>query len=228
MFKVHIEHDLIIINVYKYAPVKMAIRDEKDLNRLPIHTTFHNNFFLLRTEVVINGQLAEVGCDSKGWLTLNSYNPKVAVTFDSLVTDVNEVLRRHGMEGVTNYWCEKVPLFEVKISSKGDLKRLLHLRHKLKDKLASKIATRMMAQLQSLDHSVPPPSLQILVQPQVYLLIPDSDRKDGRVIEVTEDTTESCMSLCISADNKVFTFQSLFRDLHANPPRIDKGNLFCV
>ena len=221
VLKVHTEHNL-TINMYRYVPV-MAIRDEENLNKLPIHTVFHNNFFLLRTEVVINGQYAEVGSNRKGWLTLNSCNPKVAVTFDSLVNDVNEVLQGNGMEGVTNYWCEEVPLFEVKVSSKGDLKRLLHFRDKLKERLASKIATRMTAQLQAPNHSAPPPSLHVQVQSQVYLLIPDSQRKDGRIIEVTKDNIEPCMNLCMHEDNAVFDFAALFKRFHENPSREDKG-----
>ena len=172
--------------------------------------------------MVINGQLAVVESDRKGWLTLNSRNPKVGVTFDSLVTDVNEVLRRHGMEGVTNYWCGEMPLFELKVSSHDDLKKLLCIERKVKEELASKIATHMTAQLQSPDDSVLSPSVHVQVhvqvQPQVYLLIPDYPNKSGKAILVTKENITACMSLF--GRSFVFDFGALLR---ASRTTEDKG-----
>ena len=69
----------------------MSVTEEevRENFKLSIHTSYFNNFFILRMEVVINGQPAVVESDGKGWLTLNSRYPKVGVTFDSLVTDIN-------------------------------------------------------------------------------------------------------------------------------------------
>ena len=201
----------------------MSVTEEylKENLKLSIHTSYFSNFFILRTEVVINGQLAVVGADEKGWLTLNSRYPEVEVTFDSIVSDVNEILQSHGLEGVTNYWCEEVPLFEVKVSSQKDLKCLLKVVEKVKEELSSMIAKRMAAQLQSPDASAPPPGLHVLVQPHVYLLIPDSHNMDGRVIKVTKDNIASCIALC--ADGNVFNFGAFFRAFRANPNRVDEG-----
>jgi len=184
-----------------------------------IHTTLYHNLFLLRTEVVINGQQAVVESDRKGWLTLNSRNPKAGVTFDSLVTDVNEVLRRHGMEGVTNYWCEEVPLFELKVSSHEDLKKLLSIERKVKEELSSKITTHMTAQLQSPDDGVlVHVQVHVQVQPQVYLLIPDYVNRSGKTILVTKENITTCMSLF--GNSFVLDFGALMR---ASRTTEDKG-----
>lgn len=201
--------------------MSVSIKELKGAFKLPIHTTYYNSFFLLRTPVVINGQQATVGSDEKGWLTLNCRYPAVGVTFDSLITDINVILQTHGMENVTNYWCEEVPLFEVKLSSQKDLKQLLSLEDKIKEDLASKIATRMSTQLHSCDPSVPPPGLSVLVQPQVYLLIPDSQCKDGKVIKVTKENMATCITLCAESD--LLNFGALFRAYKNNPDRADKG-----
>ena len=185
-----------------------------------------NSFFLLRTEVVINGQKAVVGTDEKGWLTLNSRYPEVGVTFDSLVTDLNMILQKKGMEPVTNYWCEEAPIFEVRVSSQKDLKRLLHLEGVIKEELATKINGRMMAQMESPDSSAHPPGLHVLVQPKVYFLVPDSCNKDGSIAEVTEENVLSSIGLCI--DNKVFNFGALFRAFRTNPKRVDTGTCICT
>ena len=125
------------------------------------------------------------------------------------------------MEPATNYWCEEAPLFEVRVSSQKDLKQLLHLEGVIKEELATKIGARMMAKLQSPDSSAHPPALHVLVQPKVYLLVPDSHNKDGSITEVTEEDVLSSISLCI--DNKVFDFGALFRACRTNPKRVDKG-----
>ena len=193
----------------------------KEKLKLPIHTTFYSNFFLLRTEVVINGQCAVIGTDEKGWLTLNSRYPQVGVTFDSLVTDVNEVLQRHGMEAVTNYWCEEFPLFELKVSSQDSLKKFLRLEGKIKEELASKIASRMMAQLQSPERSILSPSLHVLVQPRVYLLVPDYTTKNGKTIQIKKENVTASMTLF--GDSSMFDFGALFRALRTNPTMEDTG-----
>lgn len=205
-----------------YSPVGMS-----EYPKLSIHTTFYNSFFLLRTAVIINDKQAIVGADKNGWLTLNCQYPAVGVTFDSLVTDVNDILQRHGMEPVSNYWCEEMPLFEVKISSKQDLKKLIYLEKDIKKGLASKIAAKLTAHAHSPDASILPPypstalDFCIHVHPQVYLLIPDSSNKDGNVIKVTKDNIELCMNLC--AKSNVFDFGNLFKAFRDNPERLDEG-----
>ena len=208
---------------HRYRQVRMSVtaEDLREHFKLSLHTSYFSNFFILRTEVVVNGQHAVVGTDERGWLTLNSRYPQVGVTFDSLVTDVNEILQSHGMEGASNYWCEEVPLFEIKVSSQEDLKRLLKLEENIKGELSSKIAARMAAHLQSPDASAPPPGLHVLVQPHVYLLIPDSHNMDGRVIKVTKDNIATCIALC--AGSSVFDFGALFRAFRANPNRLNEG-----
>ena len=173
--------------------------------------------------MVINGQLAVVESDKKGWLTLNSRNPKVGVTFDSLVTDVNEVLRSHGMEGVTNYWCEEAPLFELKVSSHSDLKKLLHLEKKIKKDFASKIAAKMITQLQSPDQSTPPPSLHVQVQPQVFPLVPSCATNNVRITRISKENIAICMSLF--GDSKMFEFEAIFRAFRTNPTMEDNGKV---
>ena len=199
----------------------VTTQELKESFKLSIHTNYYNSFFLLRTAVVINGEQAVVEVDEDGWLTLKSRYPEVAVTFDSLVTDVNDILQRNGMAATTNYWCEEAPLFEVKVSSKENLKQLLRLEVKIKEELALKIATRMTAQLESPDASVSFPHLHALVQPQVYLMVCDRNVKRDELIRVTTTNLGYCMGLF--AESNIFNFGDLFRKYRANPSGTDKG-----
>lgn len=187
----------------------------------PIHTTLYSNKFLLHMEVVINGLQAIVESDRKGWLKLNSRNPKAGVTFDSLFADVNEVLQRHGMEGAIKYWSGEMPLFELKVSSQDDLKKLLRIEGKIKKELASRIAAHMTAQLQSPGESdALSPSVQVRVQPQVYLLIPDYANSGKNILRlVTKQNITTCMSLF--GKSSVLDFGALFRAAHTTE---DKGS----
>ena len=187
------------------------------------HTTLYNNFFLLRTKVVINGQQAVVQSDREGRLTLNCRYPEVGVTFDSLVTDVNEILESHGMEAVTEPWCEEVPLFKIKVFSNDDLMKLISLERKIKRHLISRIDARMTVELQSWapDNCAPPPSLHVQVEPQVFLLIPNYPTNDGKIIQVTKNNVPSCMALFL--ESEVFNFGALFLASRINPTLEDYG-----
>ena len=189
--------------------------------RHPIRTTYYKNFFLLRTEIVVNGQHTQVGVNEKGWLTLNCRNPNVGVTFDSLVTDVSEVLQQHGLPAVSNYWCEEVPLFELKGTSQNELQKLLNLEGKIREELALKINSRMKAQLEHSASAAPPPDLHVVVEPQLYLIIPDHTHMDGKPIRIENKNFAECMALF--GESGLFDFGAVFRASRANLERQDTG-----
>ena len=188
--------------------------------KLPIHTTFYRNLFILHTDIIINRQHAVIGLDSNGGLTLNSRYPQVGMTLDSLLKDVNSVLQTHGMETIANYWHEEMPLFELKVSLPEDLKNLFHQEEKIKEEIAEKIANRLTAKQQPSHHAVRPPRLHVKVQLQVYLVVPDYMTNNGKTIEVTEKSITECMNLF--EDSGVFDFEAVFRASHTNPKVEDK------
>lgn len=185
------------------------------------YKTYHKNFFILRTDIIINGQQAQVDVDENGWLTLNCRNPKVGVTFDTLVTDVNEILHQHGLHGISNYWCEDVPLFELKGTSQNELQKLLSLEGEIQKELALKINMKMKTFLQHSATSGSPPGLHVLVQPQLYLLIPDYTHMDGKLIQITKTNISECMTLF--GESMLFDFGAIFRALRNNSSRKNIG-----
>lgn len=187
------------------------------------YKTYHKNFFILRTDVVVNGQQAQVDVDENGWLTLNCRNPKVGVTFDALVTEVNDVLHQHGLHGISNYWCEDVPLFELKGTSPNELQKLLSLEGEIQKELALKINMKMKTALQHSAMSGSPPSLHVLVQPQLYLLIPDYTHMDGKLIPITKTNISECMTLF--GESMLFDFGAVFRASRNNSSRKNIGML---
>ena len=182
------------------------------------------NFLMLRTPVTIDGKPAQAVCDDRGWLTLGNGSPSVGVTFDSFVQDIDDILKSHGMEGISNYWCTEAPLFQVKASSQEDVKCLLNLQEKIQEEMVSRVAAKLAQTMPPSDPPLPP---HVEVCPEVYLMIPDYRRMDGKLIPVKEETISSCMSLC--AENGLLDFGARFMAMYRNPAMEDRGSpLVCA
>ena len=148
------------------------------------------------------------------------------MTFDSLVTDVSEVLQQYGLPAVSNYWCEEVPLFELKGTSRNELQKLLNLEGNIREELALKINSRMRAQLEPSGSATPPPDLHVLVEPQLYLISPDHTYMDGIPIRIENKNFAECMALF--GESGVFDFGAIFRASRDNPERQDTGTHISV
>ena len=168
------------------------------------HTTYYQSFFILRVPLVINDQPAQISSDD-GHLTISCWYSSVTITFDTLTTEVNAVVKKYGLEGVSNYWCEDVPLFELKLSSHENLKRFLpfHSEGKVQSELASRIATMLTQQWKL-------PNLgAVSVHTEVYMLTPHPERNHASIIQVTSQNLAKCIATW--RESKVFDFGTLFR-----------------
>ena len=171
--------------------------------RSPSHTTYHQNLFVLRVPLIINGQPAQITSD-KGHLTIGSRYPPVSITFNSLTATVDTLVKKYGAEGVSNYWCENVPLFELKLSSQNHLRRLLRSEGKMQNELASSVAAVLAQQQKSPDLEV------VYAHTEVYMLTPRPETKDAHVIRVSsEEDLARCTT--IWKESEVFNFEVLFR-----------------
>ena len=181
------------------------------------------NFLMLRTPVIIDGKPVQAVCDDRGWLTLSNGSPNVGVTFDSFVQDIDEVLKNHGMEGISNYQCKEAPLFQVKATSHEDVRCLLNLNEEIHTEIASRVTAKLAEKLPQ--SSLPPPHIE--VHPKVYVMIPDYRRMDGKLIPVEEENITSCMSLC--AENGLLDFGVHFMAMYRNPAMEDRRSpLLCA
>ena len=153
---------------------------------------------------MIGGQPTKITSDD-GHLTINSRYPSLSITFDSLITEVDTVMKKYGLEGVSNYWCEDVPLFELKFSSEDCLKKLLHSEEKVQNELASRIAAVLAQQQQQKS----PNSVAVCAVTEVYMLTPCPENKDARIVRVSPHNLATCID--IWKESEVFNFGALFR-----------------
>jgi len=182
------------------------------------HTIYYQSFFLLRVSLVINDRPARIFSDDGHFtITCCGYST-VSITFDTLTTHVNAVVKEYGLEGVSNYWCENVPLFELKLSSDENFKRFLHSEGKVQSDLASRIGT-MLVQQRKL-----PSQGAVSVHTEVYMLTPDPERKDASIIQVSSQNLAKCIATW--RESKVFDFGTLFHEYRKGHRRIlDEGRL---
>ena len=108
--------------------------DTSQLRSSP-YTTFYQSFFLLRVPLSIGSQPAQITISGNGHLTIGCRYPAVSITFDSLTSEVDTIVKKYGVEGVSNYWCEDVALFELRLSSHDNLKKFLSQRRRCRRSL---------------------------------------------------------------------------------------------
>ena len=169
--------------------------------RVPPHT-YHLSFFLLRVPISIRGQPAQITSDD-GHLTIGC--PPVSITFDSLITEVDNIVKKYGLEGVSNYWCDDVPLFELKLFSPDNLRRLLRSEEIVRNELASRIAATLAKKSSDIG--------EVYAHTELYMLTPHPESKDARIIQVS---SEKDLDTCITIwDSEVFNFEALFHAFRA-------------
>lgn len=176
------------------------------------------NFLMLHTPFTIDGKPAQAGCDDRGWLTFSTGSPNVGITFDSFTKDIDEVLKNNGMEGISNYWCNEAPLFQIKASSQEDIKKLIRLLDKIRGEMASKIAAKLGEKLPPSDYSIP----HVEVCPEVYIMIPNYHKINVKLLPVKGNTLTMCMSLC--AENGLLDFGARFETMHSILTKRDRGS----
>ena len=203
---------------YMYNRLRGLLTDDSQ-ERLSSHSTYHLSFFLLRVPLSIGGQAAQITVSDDGHLTIGS--SPVSITFDSLITEVDNIVKRYGVDGVSNYWCaEDVPLFELRLSSQEGLKKLLRSEEKVQNEIKSRIDD-MLAQKS-------PDPVAAHAHTEVYMLTPRPERKDARIVRVSsEKELDTCTTLW--RESEVFNFGALFRAFSKDTPNQGKlhGNHHC-
>ena len=184
-----------------YAATAMAV-DPTQLRSSP-YTTFYQSFYLLRVPLHIGGQPAQIAISNDGHLTIGCRYPAVSITFNSLTSEVDTIVKKYGVEGVSNYWCEDVALFELRLSSHDNLKKFLCSEEKVQKELESRITAKLAQQQRS------PEPVAVYAHTEVYMLTPRPESNDARIVRVTSENLATCTTLW--RESEVFNFGALFR-----------------
>ena len=177
----------------------------------PTRTSYHNCFFLLKTGVALNGQPAEIGCSEGGELSLScrcrqgSKSVQLSLSFPSISSRVEDILKNHGGFEVVTFFCEESPLFQVTFSSEHGLKKFVRSRRRVDIELAALFSKMLQPTQQTRAPANPIPSQ---VSSKLFLMTPDWFGKQCGSIEVTQENCSNC--LIVWKDSEVFEFGDFF------------------
>ena len=117
-------------------------------------------------------------------------------------------MKKYGLKGVSNYWCEDVALFELRLSSQDNLMKFLHSEEKVQKELASRVAAKLAEQQGSSE------PVAVYAHTEVYMLTPRPESNDAHIVRVSSENLATCTTLW--RESEVFNFGALFRAFRMN------------
>ena len=175
-----------------------------------IHTSYHNDFFLLRTRVLVDGENTEIRSVREGKyegpvLNLRHSGSTVSTKLRLIASTVSPILVQYGVYHVDTFYYEQSPLFHVVFSSESCLKNFILAMGEVKSALEPK--------LQSLFSSIPESAQQLTVEVQPDLFLVSPNRQETKGAEVHLVTAENCSYILARwKDSKLFDFGALYQE----------------
>ena len=156
-----------------------------------IHTSYHKDFFLLRTRVLVNGENMEIRSVKEGRYeepalkychSGSTYSTKLS----SISKTVSPILHQCGVYHVDTFYYELSPLFHITFSSELCLKNFLlkidDFRHSVEVGLLSMLSEGMKsAHIKSTELSQ---LLAVEVQPDLFLIFPNQQAAKGAEVHL--------------------------------------------
>ena len=177
-----------------------------------IHTSCHNDFFLLRTRVLVNGENTEIRSLREGKyegpvLNFCHSGSTVSTKLSSISKTVSPILVQYGVYHVDTFYYEQSPLFHVVFSSESCLKSFILAIGEVKSALEPKLKSLFSNNLKT--ESVQ--QLTVEVQPELFLVSPNHHLTKGAEVHLV--TTENCSTFVTRwKDSKLFEFGALYQE----------------
>ena len=190
----------------------MAAQRFEDSN-FNIHTSYHNDFFLLRTKVQVNGENATIGPVKKGRyegpaLYFCHSGSTISATLLAIATTFSPVLVRFGIYHVDTFYYGKFPLFHVVFSSESCLKNFILAIPEVKSALELKVHSLFPKSVLDTESAL---QLTVRVQPELFLVSPNQQETKGAELYLV--TAENCSNFMSHwKDSKLFYFGSLYQE----------------
>ena len=178
-----------------------------------IHTSYHNDFFLLRTRVLVNGENTEIRSVREGKyegpvLNFPHSCSTVKTKLLSISQTVSPILVQYGVYHVDTFYYEQSPLFHVVFSSELCLKNFILATEEVKSALEPKLQSLF---LKSLLQAESAQQLTVDVQPDLFLVSPNQQETKGAEVHLV--TVENCTDFVTCwKDSKLFDFGALYQE----------------
>ena len=177
-----------------------------------IHTSYHNDFFLLRTRVLVNGENTEIRSVREGKyegpvLNFLHSGSTVSTKLHLIASTVSPVLVQFGVYHVDTFYYEQSPLFHVIFSSESCLKNFILGIEEVKSALEPKLQSLFLSVLQAESAQ----QLTVEVQPDLFLVSPNRQETKGPEHHLV--TVENCSDFVTHwRDSKLFDFGALYQE----------------
>ena len=194
----------------------MAIqRFEIDVDpNFEIHTSYHNDFFLLRTRVLVNGETTEIRSVKEGKyegpvLNFRHSGTTVSTKLHLVASTVSPILVQCGIYHVDTFYYEQSPLFHVVFSSESCLKNFIlatgEVKSALEPKLQSLFREKSILEVESAQQ------FNVEIQPDLFLVSPN--RQETKGAEAHLVTAENCFTFVTRWKcSKLFDFGALYQE----------------
>ena len=192
-----------------------------------IHTSYHSDFFLLRTEVLVNGENTEIRSIKESMyqgpvLNFGHSGSTISTTLSSISIAVSPVLVRYGIYHVDTFYYEQCPLFHVIFSSESCLKNFLFAISEVKCTLEAKLRSLFLENVPGTESAQ---HLSVEVQPNLFLVSPK--QQETRGAECHSVTTENCSNIVTHwKESKLFEFGTLYQEEGMYLP--SQVNILCM
>lgn len=180
-----------------------------------IHTSYRNDFFLLRTRMLVNGDNTEIKEDSCAVPVLNFCHFGSTVSaklFDISKSVTSTVTGHYGVYHVDTFYYEQSPLFHVVFTSESCLRRFLVSIGEVKSALEKQLQTLFLqkARCSVLETFPTAQNLAVEVQPELFLVSPYQRKANSAAVHLI--TAENCSTFVTQwKDSMLFDFASLYQ-----------------
>ena len=185
-----------------------------------VHSSCYNDFFLLRTPIIINGRPSVIKVvNGEPVLRFSGISVKLSAILQQAVAPV---ATKHGVYQVDNFYYEQVALFLMKFQAKSSLKQFLTDNEAVQKELSSAIANlfKEAAKSSKWPQSSQSPSMEqihVAADAKVYLVSPAV----GRLPEVHQiNLVNHSFMVETWKRSKLFDFTST---MFTRPPAADKS-----
>ena len=185
--------------------MQLQVDIEVDSN-FNIHTSYHNDIFLLRTRVMVNGENTEITESSyeEPVMSFCHGGTTISTKLCLIANTISPILHKCGVYHVDTFYYKQSPLLHVVFSSESCLKKFLQEIGDVKHVME----VELLYILSEYSKTESPQLLTTIVQLDLFLVSPN--RHEAGEAEVHLVTAENCSAFVTHwKESKLFNFASL-------------------
>ena len=181
-----------------------------------IRTSYHNDFFLLRTRVLVNGENATITSKEGGYedpvMSFCHGGSTISTKLWSIENTISPILHKCGIYHVDMFYYEQSPLFHVVFSSESCVMKFLQKIQTVRNAIQVELHSVLFRSVKASHlHKTPSQSFAVKVQPELFLVSPNRQERKGAELHLV--TADNC-SLFVTRwkNSKLFDFGSLYQE----------------